>query len=225
MFIRIAKLLNESQLSFLDEFVTSGNFVDGSATTGVPTKAVKKNLQIDLANHPKRDEFFKLISQAMNENKIVRSSVLPLRMTLPILSKYETNMSYGWHVDNAIMSALGTPVRSDIACTLFLSDPKSYDGGELIVRSGTGDANVKLERGDAFLYPATSRHQVTAVTRGERIAVVFWIQSMVAESAKREILYDLELAYDRVMNENPKSEAAQAIQRAQANLVRRWSET
>lgn len=225
MFVRIPKLINETQLNFLDEFVTAGSFADGKATTGAPTKAVKNNLQIDLVNHPKRDEFFALISKSMNENKVVRSTVQPLRMTLPLLSKYETGMAYGWHVDNAIMSAMGSPVRTDVACTIFLSDPSSYDGGELIVRSGTGDAKIKLERGDAFLYPATSRHRVEEVTRGERIAVVFWIQSMIADASKREILYDLELAYDRVMKENPASEAAQAIQRAQSNLVRRWTET
>ena len=134
-------------------------------------------------------------------------------------------MAYGWHVDNAIMSALGTPIRSDVACTVFLSDKASYSGGELMVRSGTGDTKIKLERGEAFLYPATSRHQVTEVTSGERIAIVFWIQSMIADASKREILYDLELAYDRVMKEIPNSEAAQAIQKAQANLVRHWSET
>jgi predicted 2-oxoglutarate/Fe(II)-dependent dioxygenase YbiX len=87
MFIRVPNLFNEAQLSFLDEFVASGNFADGSATTGIPTKAVKHNLQIDLANHSKRDEFFKLVSQTMNENKMVRSAVCPLRMTLPMISK------------------------------------------------------------------------------------------------------------------------------------------
>ena len=92
------------------------------------------------------------------------------------------------------------------------------------MRSSTGDAKVKLERGDAFFYPATSRHQVTEVTSGERLAIVFWIQSMIADSGKREILYDLELAYDRLGKENPDSEAAHMIQRAQSNLVRRWSE-
>ena len=133
-------------------------------------------------------------------------------------------MAYGWHIDNAIMPGLGTPVRTDIACTLFLRNSDSYEGGELLVRSSTGDAKVKLERGDAFFYPATSRHQVTEVTSGERLAIVFWIQSMIADQGKREILYDLELAYDRLGKENPDSEAAQMIQRAQSNLVRRWSE-
>ena len=96
MFIRIPNLFSEPQLKFLDEFVADGKFGDGSVTTGVPTKAVKHNLQMDLANHSKRDEFFKLVSQTMNENKMVRSAVCPLRMTLPMISKYEVGMAYGW---------------------------------------------------------------------------------------------------------------------------------
>ena len=155
---------------------------------------------------------------------MLRAATLPRRMTQPLLNKYEVGMSYGWQIDNPIMTAMGTPIRIDIACTIFLSDSADYQGGELVVRTSSGDATVKLERGDAFVYPTTSRHQELVVTSGERFAVVFWIQSMLADASKREIHHDLGVAYDRILKETPESEALQSIQRSQTNLLRRWSE-
>lgn len=224
MYLRIPNFLNEENLKVVDEIITSSEFVDGSATTGGPTKAVKKNLQIDFTKHPDRDQLLQMITATANSNSMLRAATLPRRMTHPLLSKYETGMSYGWHIDNPIMNIMGNPVRTDIACTVFISDSADYEGGELIVRTSSGDARVKLERGDAFIYPATSRHQVLEVTSGERLALVFWIQSMVADASKREILHDLGIAYDRVLKESPESEALQVIQRSQTNLLRRWGE-
>lgn len=222
MYLRVPKFLNDENLMLVDELIADGKFSDGAATTGAPTKSVKKNLQIDFAQHPRRDEFLQMISSVANSNTMMRSSAYPRRMTHPLLSKYETGMSYGWHIDNPIMSAMGNPVRTDIACTVFISDSSDYEGGELVVRTSSGDVRVKLDRGDAFIYPATSRHQVLEVTRGQRLAVVFWIQSMVPEASQREILHDLGIAYDRILRESPESEALQTIQRSQTNLLRRW---
>ncbi|MBL4572417.1 MAG: Fe2+-dependent dioxygenase [Gammaproteobacteria bacterium] len=224
MYLRVPKFLNDQNLKLVDELVASSQFVDGTTTTGGPTKSVKKNLQIDLSQHPQRDQFLQMISATLNSNSMLRAATLPRRMTQPLLNKYETGMSYGWHIDNPIMTAMGTPMRTDISCTIFLSNSADYQGGELVVRTASGDARVKLERGDAFIYPSTSRHQVLEVTSGERLAVVFWIQSMVADASKREILHDLGVAYDRILKESPDSEALQFIQRSQTNLLRRWSE-
>ena len=224
MYVRVPNLLSEENLQVADELIAHGKFSDGAATTGAPTKAIKHNLQLDLGTHPRRDDFFRMITQVMNANPMVRSVALPKRMSVPLVSKYEPGMSYGWHIDNAIMSAMGNPMRSDIACTIFVSNKQDYSGGELMVRTASGDIKVKLDRGDGFLYPATSRHQVLEVTQGQRLAIVFWIQSMIEDVSKRELLHDLEMAYDRLTKENPKSEALQMIQRAQANLLRRWSD-
>lgn len=224
MYLHIPKLLNEESLGLVDELVTSGEFVDGAATTGAPTKSVKKNLQINFNEHPKREQFLKMITATVNTTPLMRSATLPRRMTYPLLSKYEEGMAYGWHIDNPIMSAMGNPVRTDIACTIFISGSADYDGGELVVQTPSGEVRAKLERGDAFIYPATSRHQVLEVTRGTRLAVVFWIQSMVPDASKRETLYDLSIAYDRVLQDTPQSEALQRIQRSQTNLLRRWGQ-
>ncbi len=224
MYLRIPKLLDEESLKLVDGLVKAGPFTDGAATTGAPTKSVKKNLQINLNEHPQRDQFLQMITSTVNTNPMMRSAALPRRMTFPLLSKYETGMAYGWHIDNPIMSSMGNPVRTDIACTVFISDSSEYEGGELIVRTSSGDVRVKLERGDAFIYPATSRHQVLEVTSGARIALVFWIQSIVADAGKREVLHDLSVAYDRILKEAPESEALQHIQRSQTNLLRRWGQ-
>lgn len=224
MYLRIPNLLSEENLQFVDQLVAASQFIDGTATTGAPTKSAKNNLQIDLTNHPNREQFLQMMSAAVNSNPAMRAAALPRKMTSPLLSKYEQGMAYGWHIDNPIMSSMGNPIRTDIACTVFLSDSSSYEGGELIVRTASGDMRVKFDRGDAFIYPATSRHQVLEVTSGERLAIVFWIQSMIADAGKRETLHDLSIAYDRVMQETPKSEALQIIQRAQTNLLRRWGQ-
>jgi len=224
MYLRVPKFLNDQNLKLVDELIASSQFVDGTATTGGPTKSAKKNLQIDFSQHPQRDQFLQMISTTLNSHSMLRAATLPRRMTLPLLNKYETGMSYGWHIDNPIMTAMGMPMRTDISCTVFLSNSTDYQGGELVVRTASGDARVKLERGDAFIYPSTSRHQVLEVTSGERLAVVFWVQSMVEDASKREILHDLGVAYDRILKESPDSEALQFIQRSQTNLLRRWSE-
>lgn len=224
MYLRIPQFLSEEKLKLVNELAASGQFIDGTATAGVPTKSVKKNLQIDFSTHPQRDEFLQLITTTVNSNPMMRAAALPRRMTYPLLSKYEAGMGYGWHIDNPIMSTMENPVRTDIACTVFLNDSADYEGGELVVRTSSGDVRVKFDRGDAFIYPATSRHQVLEVTSGHRLAVVFWIQSMVADATKREILQDLGIAYDRILKESPESEALQFIQRSQTNLLRHWSE-
>lgn len=224
MFIKIPKLLSDENLSLINEIVDSGNFVDGSGTTGNATKSIKNNLQMDLAAHPRKDEFMQVTTQSLQNHPVVRATALPKAITVPLVSEYQQGMSYGKHVDNSLMNGITGPIRTDIACTIFLSSPSDYEGGELLVKGNSGDARVKLEKGDAFLYPATSRHEVTEITQGSRRAIVIWIQSVIADQAKREIIYDLELAYDRVTRENASSEALQMIQRVQANLIRQWAE-
>ena len=224
MLVRILKLLNEDQLKAVEDVIASGQFEDGAITTGAPTKAVKNNEQLALASHPGHQEILRGINELFLKHPLIRSTALPLRITPPLISRYREGQAYGWHIDNPIMTGIGGPVRSDLACTIFLSDSSTYDGGELHLRTQSGDARVKLERGDAVIYPATFQHEVTAVTRGERLALVLWIQSMIADPGKREVLHELNMAYNHVMKENPGSEALQLIQRTQSNLIRRWAE-
>lgn len=224
MLVRIQNLLSQDDLDAIDKLIASGRFVDGKTTAGSRAQDIKNNKQFDQSNPAVQEQLKQILNRVMNSNPMMRAAVLPRRITQPLISQYEVGMSYGWHVDNAIMLSPSGPVRTDVACTIFLSSSADYDGGELILSTSSGDVQIKLERGDALLYPAVSRHQVKEVRSGTRTAIVLWIQSMVADASKREILYDLELAYDRLVKENPKSESIQFLQRSQANLIRRWSE-
>lgn len=223
MFIRIPALLDEKALEAVDAIVASGRFADGRESAGVASKGTKRNLQLELVGE-QRERLLSVIGSAVSANVKIRAAVLPRRITVPIVSRFDPGMAYGWHIDNPVMANGSEPVRSDVACTIFLSNPDDYEGGELIVQTSTGEAHVRLPRGHAFLYPATSRHRVSEVMRGERLAVVFWIQCLVADAAKRELLNDLNLAYETVMRENPNSEGLQPVQRVHANLVRMWSD-
>lgn len=225
MYARIEKFLSQEQLQQVDRLIASHAFVDGSATTGVPTKRYKHNLQLDLRDNKNHlEELVGLVMQILNTNPSARIVTLPKRITQPMISKYTSGMSYGWHIDNPLMGGVGGPVRTDLAVTVFLSEPADYDGGELLARSSAGDVKIKMQRGDAFIYPATTRHQVLEVTRGERLALVFWIQSMIADEERRDLLYMLDAAYAQVTRDNPDSEALQMIQQVQTNLMRGWLE-
>jgi PKHD-type hydroxylase len=113
---------------------------------------------MDFAGQPQRDEFLQMITTAVNSNPLLCWAALPRRMNYPLLSKDETGMAYGWHIDNPIMTSIAGPVRTDIACTIFINDSSDYEGGELVMRTPSGDATVKLDRGNAIIYPATCRH-------------------------------------------------------------------
>lgn len=224
MFVRIEKLLPEDQLQQLLQLIDAGEFIDGGDSAGAPARAVKHNRQLNLATLPGREALNDLLSRALFTHPQVRAAALPRRMTVPLVSRYESGMEYGWHMDNAIMQGTGSPVRADIACTLFLSRPDDYDGGELEISGPAGDSRIKLDQGDAFLYPATSRHRVAKIRSGQRVAAIVWLQSMVADAGAREVLYELELAYRRIREGDPDSGAIRHLQRAQANLLRRWAE-
>ncbi|GJM13211.1 MAG: PKHD-type hydroxylase [Pseudohongiella sp.] len=224
MFIHIPKLLNSQQLAFIDELIASAQFVDGKSSAGVTSREVKQNEQLDLRDEGQLNQLVQILSESINASASARTALMPRRMTAPVISRYRENMDYGWHIDNAMMAGVGVPVRADIACTLFLKDSKDYVGGELEINSSSGNSSVKLERGDAFFYPAGTRHRVNPVTSGERQVLVFWIQSLIADTAKRELLYDLGISYENVYRENPESPALLPLQKSQASLLRMWAE-
>ncbi len=132
-------------------------------------------------------------------------------------------MAYGDHVDDPVMGP-GPRYRSDIAITVFLSDPESYDGGELVIRTSFGDRAVKLAAGEAIMYPASSQHHVAEVTRGERLVAVTWVQSLVRDPVKRELLYELNLAREKLLRELPDAEETARVNTAYVNLVRMWAD-
>jgi len=137
-----------------------------------------------------------------------------------LFSRYVPGMSYGTHMDNAMMSNM----RIDLALTIFLSDPADYDGGQLVANFSTGEREVKLPAGSAVLYPATTLHRVAEVTRGQRLAVVTWIRSLIRDAAKREILHDLQTAHHQLSDQIGKTAEIDLLSKCHANLMRRWIE-
>ena len=227
MYVRIPKLLDEKQVDAITAMMASAPFVDGMTTGGPAVKSVKNNLQVDRDQTDGIKEIDETVLRALATNGTVRGAVLPKRILPPYYSKYTKGMAYGPHVDNPLMASAsgGAPLRTDVSITIFLSDPQSYDGGELQIKSDIGDATVKLQAGDAMVYPTGAIHQVMPVTKGERLAVVTWMQSMIADPTQRRIVYELDLVCQSVLQKMPDSDEHRALMRNYGNLVRLWAET
>jgi PKHD-type hydroxylase len=153
-----------------------------------------------------------------------RSGALPHRVATPIVARYGPGMRYGDHVDDPIMGAEGARYRSDISVTVFLNPPEAYEGGDLVIRTPFGEQRVKMAAGDAVIYPSNSIHRVEAVTEGERLVAVLWVQSLVREPARRELLYELGQARDTLLAKAAGSPESDAVDRSYVNLLRMWSE-
>jgi PKHD-type hydroxylase len=167
-----------------------------------------------------------LVLGALERSALFISAVLPQRVFPPLFNRYEPGMTFGSHVDNAIRSITGTPLRlrTDVSATLFLSDPESYDGGELVVEDTYGSHSVKLPAGDLIVYPASSLHHVTPIMRGVRLASFFWVQSMIRDVSKRALLFDLDTAIMQLNQEVPKSPSLVMLTGVYHNLLRQWAE-
>jgi PKHD-type hydroxylase len=153
-----------------------------------------------------------------------RAGALPLKVATPFYARYTPGMTYGDHVDDPIMGTGNALYRTDIAITIFLNEPEDYDGGELTIRTPFGDQTVKLPAGDAVLYPASSLHQVAPVTRGERLVAVTWVQSLVRDPARRELLYGLNQAREKLLRTSPDAPETAQVNTAYVNLLRMWSD-
>ena len=220
MFLQIPDVLNAEELATIDSAIADGTFIDGAATGPGTAGAVKNNLQLERTGES--DALDKTIVQAPMRHDVIRSACLPTRVMRPIFNRYETGMAYGWHSDNPLMAA-GSTVRTDIAVTVFLSDPDSYEGGGLMVNTAGGQALFRLARGHAVLYPASAVHCVEPITKGTRHAVVTWIQSIVADPARRGLLHDLDRASRLIREKAPASDEARLLMKSHANLRRMWA--
>ena len=200
-------------------------WVDGRMTAGHLSAKAKHNLQV-AEGTPEAREMGEVIVTALERNPLFMSAALPLRVFPPLFNRYEPGMAFGAHVDNAIRQVAGSPlrVRTDLSATLFLTPPEEYDGGELVVDDTYGAHSVKLPAGDMILYPATSLHRVIPVTRGARLASIFWVQSMVRDDGERSLLFDLDMAISQVSEATPDNPGVVALTSCYHNLLRRWAD-
>lgn len=187
----IPSLLTPAELGAIRSDLAAAMWTDGRATAGARAASVKANQQLP-ADTPTAQKWAAQVMQLLSRHPRFNAAALPLRTLMPIFNRYQDGDHYGPHIDNAIRPAGGVTVRTDVAATLFLADPDSYDGGELEIETGLGIQRFKLAAGDLLLYPATTRHQVQPVTRGSRLAGIFWVQSMVRDHAARSLLFDLD---------------------------------
>jgi PKHD-type hydroxylase len=223
MLLHIAEILNPGEAAAARASLESADWVDGRVTAGYQSARAKHNLQLP-EDHPVGRELREKIVTALERNSLFMGAALPLRVFPPLFNRYEGGHAFGTHVDNAIRQAPGLRVRTDLSATLFLTPPEEYDGGDLVVEDTYGTSAVKLPAGHMVLYPATSLHHVRPVTRGARISSFFWIQSMIRDDGQRTLLFDLDMAIQRIAGEDPDHPSAVQLTGVYHNLVRMWAE-
>jgi PKHD-type hydroxylase len=193
MNFQIVRILDPDELERVVSDLAELSFVDGKATAYGSARAVKNNLQADQSLGD-TDEIDSIVINAVLRNETFQSFAIPRRLVAPLFVRYDVGMSYGPHVDAAIMGSDEEPVRSDLAMTLFLNDPATYDGGGLVLQMPFGEQEIKLAAGEAVIYTANTLHRVDPVTKGTRLVAVTWIQSVVRDEEIRTILFDLSTA-------------------------------
>jgi len=222
--IELPQVLDAARLAQARSILDAAAWVDGRATAGHQSAQVKHNRQLPEASAAAR-QLGDLVLASLERHPLFLTAALPSRVFPPLFNRYEGGEHFGSHVDNAIRQITGTAqrIRTDLSCTLFLSDPGDYDGGELVVEDHYAERRVKLAAGDAILYPATSLHRVEPVTRGARTACFFWVQSMVRDAGERALLLDLDLAINQLRAAGPDGPAVVSLTGLYHNLLRRWA--
>lgn len=225
MIVQVPNVLNPEQIARCHEVMTRATWIDGRVTAGYQSAVVKDNRQLP-ENSPEARELGDMIVGALERNPLFITATLPLRVFPPLFNRYEGGEAFGAHLDNSIRQIPGTPlrVRTDISATLFLSAPEDYEGGELVIDDVYGAHAVKLDAGDMVVYPASSLHHVKPVTRGVRFAAFFWVQSMVRDDGTRTMLFDLDMAINKVNQALPNHGAVVELTNCYHNLLRRFAE-
>ena len=223
MMLRLPSVLDPNQLDTVRTLLADAKFVDGKLSAGAAAQRVKRNQELD-KGASQMDILNNIVMNSLVQHPVYRAGALPLRVAAPYYARYTPGMAYGDHLDDPIMGADGVLYRSDIAITIFLNAPDKYDGGELVIRTAFGDNAAKLSAGDAVMYPASSRHHVNPVTRGERLVAVTWVQSLVRDPARRELLYELHQAREKLLRISPEAEETAQVNTAYMNLIRMWGD-
>ena len=225
MLIEIPALLSASEVEATVATLLDQPWVDGKVTAGQRSAMAKNNRQLS-EESPVALRIGEQILARLSDNALFMSAALPKRIYPPLFNRYSGGEAFDWHIDNAIRGIKGVRerVRTDISATLFLADPASYDGGELVIRDTFGEHAVKLPAGHLLIYPGSSLHKINPVTRGERIASFFWIESLVREDSQRQLLLDMDVAIQTLSAQDAAPHALLQLSGAYHNLLRRWSD-
>ena len=225
MLLPIADLLTAEQVRQARQILDSADWVDGRVTAGHQSARAKDNVQLPESS-PAARELRDLVLGALGQSPLFISAALPLQVFPPLFNRYSGGQSFGTHVDNAIrhVTGSGQRIRTDISATLFFTNPDEYEGGELVVEDTYGAQSIKLPAGHMILYPSTSLHHVKPVAKGARLASFFWVQSMVRDDGRRTILFDLDVAIQRLSSDHPDHPSAIQLTGVYHNLLRQWAE-
>lgn len=227
MMLHIPDVLTKQQVAHCRQIMDATSWIDGNATSGPQSALAKNNMQLP-ETAPETRQLGDIVLDALEKSPLFISAALPLRVFPPLFNRYAGGHAFGTHVDNAIRSFPNSDfrIRTDLSCTLFLAEPDEYDGGELIVEDTYGEHRAKLPAGDMVLYPSTSLHRVTEVTRGARVASFFWLQSMVRDDGQRSMLFQLDTSIQQLVQRLGNGDA-QVVQLTGIyhNLLRRWADS
>ncbi|MFD0892434.1 Fe2+-dependent dioxygenase [Luteolibacter ambystomatis] len=225
MILCIPDVLTSEQVSEARALLDAAEWADGKTTAGYQASQVKDNMQLP-PNHPVARQVGEWILRALSTNPLFMSAALPLHFLPPMFNRYSGGQQFGTHVDGAIRQIPGTShrIRTDLSCTLFFAAPEEYDGGELIIEDTYGSKSVKLPPGHMVLYPSTSLHHVTPVTRGTRLCSFFWLQSLIRDDQRRSMMFDMDVAIQRLAADVPGHPSEVALTGVYHNLLRQWAE-
>jgi PKHD-type hydroxylase len=226
MLLTIPDILGAEEVRQLRSQLDSAPWVDGRASAGQQAAQVKHNEQLPHDCEAARAGSAQVL-RGLDRQPLFLTAALPKKVYTPRFNRYGGQSNhYGEHVDNAVrFTESGQRVRTDVSCTVFLSDPSEYDGGELVVKDTFGSHEIKLPAGHAVLYPGTSVHQVMPVTRGQRVACFFWVESMVRSDEQRRLLYDMDMALMQLRQAHGESPATVTLTGTYHNLLRLWADT
>ncbi|MEZ6024178.1 MAG: Fe2+-dependent dioxygenase [Hyphomonadaceae bacterium] len=220
--IILERVLEAADVARVRQQLEAAPWVAGKRTAGPTARAVKENLQADGADKGVQ-ALEQFVADALRRHPLFEIAARPARLSRLLFSRYEPGMTYGAHTDDALMGKGEDKLRTDLAFTIFLTDPKDYEGGALTVTSALGEQAIALEPGDAVLYSAGSIHYVAPVIKGARIAAVGWLQSHVADAAQREILFDLSVTRGRLAAAGAPQDEMLTLDKTISNLLRMWA--
>jgi len=226
MLLHIPDVLSHEQVIQMRAALDGADWTDGRETVGVQGARVKRNQQLPDTS-PLRQQLGQIVLSALAKHPLYHAATLPLRTLPPRFNRYEGGGHYGFHVDGAVMTLPvdAGQLRSDISCTLFLSEADDYEGGELIVSDTYGEHEVKLPAGDLIVYPSSSLHRVQPVTRGARLAAFFWVQSLIRDDSRRRLLFELDTSIQTLTQSGADADALLQLTGVYHNLLRQWAET
>lgn len=226
MLLHIPAVLEASEITQLRQLLDKAEWADGKITAGTQSAQVKRNIQLP-ETAAEAEAARQIVLKALSRNGLFYSAALPRKVYPPLFNQYRDGMDFGAHIDNSVRThaASGMHVRTDISCTLFINDPESYDGGELVVEDTYGQQAVKLPAGDMVLYPGTSLHHVRPVTRGARLASFFWVQSMIRDDAQRTLLFEMDASITSLRQQAGDTPAVVRLTGTYHNLIRMWADT